>query len=296
MKYDAYEPLVAPARASAGLPLLCLGLFLIGLIHITMIQGLFALLRSGMSDEAFFDLALRIQRADTPLALLTVLVLTGSMALGVFVVVPTLHKRPVGSLFGEKTRAFQQFWTVLKPLAVLIAVFWAVTRLLGATGLEPGLPPSTWVFLLPATLAALLIQTGAEELIFRGYIQSQLAARFSSPTVWLLAPSALFAILHYQPEVFGENAPYLVIWSFLFGVAAADLTARSGSLGPAIAMHLANNFSALALVALRGDMSGLALWQLPYGPGDTEMIRAQIPVEFLFIPIYWLAARLSLRL
>jgi DNA-directed RNA polymerase subunit RPC12/RpoP len=39
-----------------------------------------------------------------------------------------------------------------------------------------------------------LIQTGAEEVLFRGYLQQQLAARFASPIAWMVLPSAIFAL------------------------------------------------------------------------------------------------------
>ena len=38
------------------------------------------------------------------------------------------------------------------------------------------------------------------------------------------------------------------IWAGAFGIAAADLTARCGTLGPAIALHFGNNLCA-ALIA-----------------------------------------------
>ncbi|HBS98322.1 MAG TPA: CPBP family intramembrane metalloprotease, partial [Citreicella sp.] len=97
--------------------------------------------------------------------------------------------------------------------------------------LQPGLPPVTWLALLPLTLLALLVQTGSEEILFRGYLQSQLAARLPWPAVWLVLPSALFALGHHAPAIYGANAGLVTLWAFVFGLAMADLTARSGTLG-----------------------------------------------------------------
>ncbi|WP_338153259.1 CPBP family intramembrane glutamic endopeptidase [Pseudophaeobacter leonis] len=56
-----------------------------------------------------------------------------------------------------------------------------------------------WLGLLPLSLLAVLVQVSAEEVVFRGYLQQALAARFKSPVIWLVAPSALFGLAHYMP-------------------------------------------------------------------------------------------------
>lgn len=146
---------------------------------------------------------------------------------------------------------------------------------------------------MPLALPALLIQTGAEELIFRGYLQSQLAARFRSPVIWMVLPSALFAVLHFDSTA-GANAWAIVGVTFLFGLVAADLTARSGSLGPAIALHMGNNISSVLFVGLPGNLSGLALFLLPVEASDPAL-RILFPVEALLLVLIWLAARVAIR-
>jgi membrane protease YdiL (CAAX protease family) len=184
---------------------------------------------------------------------------------------------------------------VLKVLAVLnVVVFFLPTG--SEIAPERGLEMRAWIGFLPLTLFALLLQTGAEEVLFRGYLQSQLAARLAHPMIWLVVPSALFAVGHYAPEYYGDNAGLVTLWSFVFGVAAADLTARSGTLGPAIALHFVNNFMAIAVNAIQGDMSGLALWVYPFDPSDTEAVRALLPLDLMMIAVSWLSARVALRL
>jgi len=161
--------------------------------------------------------------------------------------------------------------------------------------LVPNVPPGQWVLLLPLALAGVLIQVSAEEIVFRGYLQQQLAARFASPLIWMGLPSALFALGHHQPDVAGDNAWMITIWAGVFGVLMADLTARSGSLGPAIAVHFVNNVSAIVIVSLPEDLSGLSLFTTPFGMDDTEALRAWLPVDFAMMVVMWLAARLALR-
>ena len=90
------------------------------------------------------------------------------------------------------------------------------------------LPFWTWFGLLPLSIAAVLVQTGSEEILFRGYIQQALAARFRHPAVWLLGPSALFALGHYLPAEAGDNALVITAWAGLFGVldGGSDRTGR----------------------------------------------------------------------
>jgi uncharacterized protein len=154
---------------------------------------------------------------------------------------------------------------------------------------------SRWLLLLPLSLLAVLVQVSAEEIVFRGYVQQQLAARFNSPLIWMVLPSALFALGHYLPAEAGENALMVALWAGVFGILMADLTARSGSLGPAIAVHLWNNVSAILIVSLPDDLSGLALYLTPFSMDDAAAIRTWLPVDFALMLVSWLAARLAIR-
>ena len=148
---------------------------------------------------------------------------------------------------------------------------------------------------LPIALLAVLVQSSAEEIIFRGYLQQQLGARFRSPWVWMVVPSVLFALAHYDPQAAGENVWLIVIWAGFFGAAMADLTARAGNLGPAIAVHFVNNALALLVVALPDQLGGAALYLLPFGLSDVEAMRAWMPVDFVTTFVMWLVARLAIR-
>jgi hypothetical protein len=81
----------------------------------------------------------------------------------------------------------------------------------------------------------------------------------------------------------------------MFGVLAADLTARAGTLGPAIALHFFNNIIALLFISLPDSLSSLALYVLPYDMSDTDVLRQWLLVDFAVMIVGWLAARLALR-
>ena len=147
---------------------------------------------------------------------------------------------------------------------------------------------------MPLSLGAVLVQTGCEELLFRGYIQQSLAARFKSPLIWMLLPSILFGLAHYQPETAGDNAWLIVLWAAVFGLINADLTARSGTLGPAIALHMTTNAVAVLLISVHDQMSGLSLATIPVATDSAEL-RNWLAIDFAFMLVGWLAARLAIR-
>lgn len=295
MKYAPHETLVISARPTAELWRLVLGLVVASAVMFGLARGMMAALGALMSPDGYIALVGALEHADTPFGVLALLLLAGVMGLGVVVAAEVLHERGIASLIGPWPLFRYQFWKVLAALFALLMVVailppWPLARMAG-----PGLPFGLWLAFLPLTFLAILVQTGSEELMFRGYFQSQLAARFKNPLVWMTIPSIAFALGHYAPNIYGENALLVMVWSFLFGLAAADLTARSGTLGPAVALHLANNFAAVAVTALQGDMSGLALAKLPFGADDIQAVRALLPIDLAVLGLSWLTARLALR-
>jgi hypothetical protein len=75
----------------------------------------------------------------------------------------------------------------------------------------------------------------------------------------------------------------------------ADLTARTGNLGAALAFHFANNAVALLFVGIAGNLDGLALWSLPIDLKDSDAVRPALILDFATMIVSWLLARLSLR-
>ncbi|CUH79044.1 CPBP family intramembrane glutamic endopeptidase [Tropicibacter naphthalenivorans] len=293
--YARYALLTVPARRTAQLWRLALGVLLVFAIMFGMTQGIMTMLGTVLPAETFDRMTRALAIGDTPAGLLGMLVSMGAMGLAAFTVVEIVHDRRPASLVGPWPLARRQFWDVLFALVALNAVLMILPPWGLFEGTVPGLSLGHWLALLPLTLIALFIQTGSEELLFRGYLQSQLAARFKHPAVWLIVPSLVFGLGHYAPEIYGGNAWLVVIWAVIYGIASADLTARAGTLGPAVAMHLVNNFLAMGLVSMQGDMSGLALRLLPFGPEAQGEVLSLLPIDLASILVSWLAARIAIR-
>jgi hypothetical protein len=218
----------------------------------------------------------------------------GALIVALMMVLSTLHKRNLASLIGPRWTATVQGWRVVKLCALLFALIFLLPE---PTDMQPTQVMSFggWLALLPLSLVLLAIQCGAEELVFRGYLQSQLAAQSKSPLVWIGVPSVVFGLLHYSPEFYGEAAWWVVIWSAIFGAMMADITARAGTLGPAIAIHMLNNFMAMCLVGYKDDLGGLALYHVPYRSSDADVVIASLPFELGVMLCLWLTARIALR-
>lgn len=89
----------------------------------------------------------------------------------------------------------------------------------------------------PGPLAAMVLCGGvaapfAEELFFRGYVQTRLCARWGAPA-GILASAALFGLVHMD-RIHSPSA-------FLIALYLGWLVHRSGSIRPAIAAHAVNN-------------------------------------------------------
>lgn len=218
----------------------------------------------------------------------------GAMTVALKLVLRLLHKRSLATLIGPRSEAWRQTWAVGKMCLLLTGVFFLIP-LPGSGDLVQAMSLSRWIVLLPLSLVLLVIQCSAEELVFRGYLQSQLAADGMPPLVWIGVPSLLFGMLHYAPDIYGETAVWVAVWATVFGVMMADITARAGTLAPAIVIHVINNFMAMSVTGFENDLGGLALYHLPYAPNDAEVMRALLPLELLSMLCVWLIARIALR-
>ncbi|MGI1664138.1 lysostaphin resistance A-like protein [Palleronia sp. KMU-117] len=286
----AFSRFVAPARGHPQLWRLGLGAGLVTLCTLAGTAAIFGAgwLAAGTGEDGTLW-ADRMVSAETPLGTLLLLFSFSGMAAGAMIAARLIHKRPAASLFGPAVRVVRDFVRAAAVVGALMGVSLAVWSI--SYDAVPGLSPVTWAALLPATLLGLAIQTGAEELVFRGYLQQQLAARFRSPLAWALVPSLLFGAIHYNPSLPTEGALILIGAATLFGLAAADLTARTGSIGAAWGFHFANNLLAIAILSTEGTITGLGLFRTPYAVDESAALDLLILVDLAFLGLAWWLVR-----
>lgn len=295
LNYRAYDAIRAEARPRAQVWRLILGLALCFVVLFMGTNAIWSALEAILSPDAF-DILVRDQDGFVLTSSLLILLYTFVLFwIGPCLAVWTTHQRSMFVIFGSVPLALKQF----RASAIALLTLAALLIVLPPYGFDPplqsGLPFGHWLAMLIPALIGICIQAGGEEVLFRGYLQGQLAARFKAPWIWIGIPSVLFGLAHYAPDTYGANTWLVVTWAALFGALASDLTARAGTLGPAIAFHVVTNAIAILLVAPQGDLSGLALYQFPFSADDEAAIRAMLPVDFLAMLTSWLAVRLVLR-
>lgn len=291
MSYEPHDSLIRPARMSASPARLILGTVMVVAIYLSLLfmfaNALPSFLGPGLLNALYDE--------DGPAYVLLLLFQFGFMIVALSMVLRTIHRRQLRTLIGRRDRAVRDFWVCMTYLAPLYLLFWIMPMPEGFQ-LEAHKRLIQWLLIVPLALPLIMVQISAEELAFRGYLQSQLAARFRHPLIWMGIPSTLFGLLHYSPELAGENAWMLVAWSAVFGAAAADLTARSGTLGPALALHFVNNVFAILFAAPEGEMDGAALYTFPLALDAPGLATTLLPLELVMTLCAWLCCRLALRL
>ena len=294
MRYAAHETLVAPARATASLRRLMVGVALGVPLFVGLSLGYASLLPIVAGPETWARISPGIVSATSPEGVLINLLTFGLLIVALAITLRVVHQRGLISTIGPLGTATRQF---SRALIAMILLFGVVLLIPMPEPLEPepNLAFGRWAAFLPLALLGLFLQVFAEELVFRGYLQSQLAARFTSPLMWMVLPSLAFGVLHFDAVTFGPTAWLVVAWASIFGLAAADLTARFGTLGPATALHFINNFGAILIAAPKGQFDGLALYAYPFTMEDKDAVLAMMPADLLFLVCGWLAIRLALR-
>ncbi len=155
-----------------------------------------------------------------------------------------------------------------------------------------------WAAWLPLALPALLVQTAAEELAFRGWLMQGLAARFRSRAVWWLVPAALFGLMHWNTEELGRDAWLGALSAAVTGLVLADVTVRTGNLSAAIGLHFANNVVALLLISMPSPLADLSLFVMAPDPALAAPKRLLLLADIattLAAYAAWLAVRRRLR-
>ena len=110
-----------------------------------------------------------------------------------------------------------------------------------------------------------------------------------------MAPALLFGFAHYVPSFPLIAALTYVLIATMFGILAADLTIRTGSLGAAWGFHLANNALAVLIIAPTGSVSGLALWRTGTELGPEALTSPLATAEILVLLATWFLIRRVLR-
>lgn len=231
----------------------------------------------------------------TPGGMFVLLAGYGVLLVGSVILARRLHRRSLREITGPANVMRRQFFATLKWIALLSFVTMLLPWDNPESELSENLGLGLWLFWMPFALLGLMIQITAEEVFFRGYLQSQLIASTKSYTLGVLASSVLFGLGHLSGAAEGAAAIFPVVWAILFGLVAGDLTARSGTIGPACALHLMNNATAMLIAPQQDMMSGFGRMVQTLNLTDAYSDPKVIVFQTLLLLATWLTARLAIR-
>ncbi|MGB0507720.1 MAG: lysostaphin resistance A-like protein [Pikeienuella sp.] len=278
---DAAKPQTALWRLLVGLLIIIAGL----VVLVLAASALLTLIAPRAAAEFM------LQTMNTPggtfFALSTFLLWPPAIWLGL----KLMHKAPLRSLLSNFHHLDLKHYFVGLGLAFSIALL----SIFGA-GLIFGMPIrnpinfETWGIYLLIAVPLLAVQTGAEELLFRGYLQRYLGARFSNAFFWAIIPTALFGALHWNPEGYQDDALMIVFTTGLFGFVLAITVAQTGKLSLAMGLHMGVNMAAILLVSPPDYLSGLALYSWPKDPNllkNLILIDITLIVTVGILALWW---------
>ncbi len=265
----AFHAFIEPARPGGawwrvliGLSL-CVMLWLgFGFVLVGMVAN-GALAPLGIGAEAGMAMGVPGRRMPPEAVLLFLLTFTG-LWIGLWVAVRLVHRRRFRTLFspGGRPQARPFLNGACLALGFHIVSLGVYTAVLG-TPERTALPVSVWSLWLAPVVLAIIIQATSEELLFRGYILQHFAVWSRHPFVWAVVPAALFAILHYDAGMEAGMRWRMLVHILIIGVVTAALVWRTGGLGAAAGLHVANNIVAICGFGITGSAFGFELWVFP---------------------------------
>lgn len=239
-------------------------------------------------------LAVLVGNGTTPAQMFMILATFAAMGLAA-IVMCFWHWRGFASLLGPRQGFVRLFFIAIGVLLAVQVLYSLVSGFVYPVALVANLPVATWALHLLWALPLVFIQTTSEELVFRGYFQQQIAARFEGWFWWMVFPSFVFGLGHFNDTIDPVLAWMIVGATTLFGVIAADLTRITGSLAAAMGLHFANNVLALLVVGIPGELSGLALYHAPFTMDDTQIIQTYLVFDMALLVAIWAILRRVLR-
>lgn len=283
--YAWWRPVVGIVLLLVGmtivLPILCLPVLVIGLLIEGRGQDFVELLAQAVSQSAL-----------TPSSLLYLNLTLGALILWTWGLARVLHSMRPRWLSSVVPKLRWRFLGVCLALALVALLAQFAVGMVVPQDANPDLAATpnplngTTIALLVVMVLTTPLQAAGEEYGFRGYLLQAIGALAGSKWLTIVLTSVLFASAHLQFD------PPLFFDRFMFGLIAAWLVIRTGGLEAGIALHVLNNFLAIGLGILFGDLDTIL------DPGDVSWWN--VPVSLTQSLVYaalvaWVAARMRLQ-
>ncbi len=176
-----------------------------------------------------------------------------ALLIGIWLAVRLVHRRRMRTLVTPYPRVRLGRIALAMACWVAVSVVSVGVELAFGTKLTYSLEPSRFLTFLPVVLLLTTIQATTEELLFRGYLLQGHA--LLTRRVWLLAlvNGVLFMLPHMGNTEVASGWALAAAYYFGFGAFVTLLTVRTGTLEPAIGVHVANNLLGALVIGFDGS-------------------------------------------
>lgn len=276
---------VRPATAKLGFWRFVFGF--LAIVVIWTLGGLISLFGFAFwyaDDPSKISLAFEIiaegRGKDSPIGLFALLSTFLSVWAGVWIVGKLVTKQKFGSFFSPDNGVGYRFFGQGLLIGIIFSAIGAV--LFSFDMLRSSMEIDQWMKNLLPLVILVLIQATAEELVFRGYLLQQLAARYRSWIIWALIPSLVFGLLHFDPELPDYGGLYYVAATTMIGLVFCALVWRTGSLWMSAGLHVMVNIVAFTIVIPTQLSSGTEILLLDL-PSMTPLFYIDIGTSVILL-------------
>ncbi len=181
------------------------------------------------------------------------------------VVLWIVHKRVLPTLFGWQRRIEMSELrnAFIACGLVTLLIFLLVPDPSHLLTARSDLTLAEWAAAFLPVTALIVLQSSAEEVVFRGYLVQLLANRFVSPLIWAVLPVVLFTAAHWDPAALPYMNAVALGSVLMFAAAATILLVVTGNLGACMGYHAANNIFAFLVISPEGVVDAFALYTYP---------------------------------
>jgi uncharacterized protein len=170
-------------------------------------------------------------------------------ALGTFLAVKLLHKRPILSLVSAESKInFRRFLAGFGVWFFMQGILVAIALISEPRNFKLTFNPAEWFPLLITALILTPIQTSSEELFFRGYLIQGLSCLTQNKYLLIIITSVLFMLPHLLNPEIARGPVLMAMYYFSIGAIAAFMTIKDNRLELAMGIHAANNLMSLVFI------------------------------------------------
>lgn len=212
---------------------------------------------------------------------------------GLYRVVTRVHHKPFLSIITayDKFR-YSRFWFAFAVWGILITISSVGAYFYDPTGIAVQFHPFKFFMLVLVSVIFLPIQSGLEEVVFRGYLLQGISLVTKNGLVTVIITALLFGLMHMSnPEVKEHGWAIMLPYYSVFGLFLGVLALLDEGLELALGIHCANNIiSSMLVTTPNGVLQTDAVFVSPSENPVAELLLWLVLSSITFI-IFWLKYR-----